>query len=236
MESDQISSNTSENEMNFARITIEERTSVLLETIEAIENSLEQSSSREINRRFEELGFLAKEDRIPSYPNPPARRLLNILFHPLLRDMTPKLNYTVDYFVAILLQQAIESQNQDAGYLNQVNVCNNYNVLSHLEGVVTSEHYPRLIEIVSMRRPEMNTASANAITILTKANYRFLGKQLRGLYISGANLSGGNFTGTDFSRSKMKGVNLRKCTLVMTNLSRCDLMGVKLEDAIKTQL
>ena len=201
-------------------IKIEERHKVLAEAIRAIEGGIEESADNEIYRGLQILTNLKEVNRLPSYSIGSVRRLIDILCHPFVQSkatkFNPVLSSVVDYFVALHLKQALE--NEDSEYFNEVNICNNHNVLDFMNDLVKSEHYSQLIQIVTARKPQMNTASANAITILNKVGYCFVGKDLRGVFIKGANLSGGNFTRTDFSGSIMAGVNLKKCNLTMTNL------------------
>ena len=144
---------------------------------------------------------------------------------------TTKLNFihpsVIDYFAALHFKQVLESEGQNLGYFNQVSISNKENVLNFMSDFVDIQHHEKLMQIVTRRQEETCTASANAITVLNKVGYSFLGKELNNLYINGANLSGGNFSRTDFSGSKMVNAKLSKCTLAKTNLSNCNLNGVQ---------
>ncbi|KAF9963108.1 hypothetical protein BGZ65_005932 [Modicella reniformis] len=68
------------------------------------------------------------------------------------------------------------------------------------------------------------TAAANAITILVKAGVKFLGMDLRGIRIPGANLSDGVF-----DSAQLQGTDLRTVKLCGTQLRGADLSKARME-------
>jgi WD40 repeat protein len=65
----------------------------------------------------------------------------------------------------------------------------------------------------------VETAAANAITILVAANKSFAGKDLRRLRIRGANIYGGNFEGAKIEEADLRGVNISQAWLTKASLS-----------------
>ncbi len=83
----------------------------------------------------------------------------------------------------------------------------------------------------SKHEPRVQTAAANAITILNAANKSFSGKDLRRIRVRYAILSGGNFDGTDLREADLRDVNFSQAWL-----SRSDLSGSCVDRIITSTL
>jgi len=73
-----------------------------------------------------------------------------------------------------------------------------------------------------------HTAAANAITILVRAGVQFIGTDLQGVGIPGADLSYGVFDSVQLQGANMKNVNLRGAWLRQADLSKAHMAGVQL--------
>ncbi|KAK3821885.1 MAG: WD40-repeat-containing domain protein [Benniella sp.] len=71
------------------------------------------------------------------------------------------------------------------------------------------------------------TVAANAMTILVRAGVQFIGIDLRGVRIPGADLSYGVFDSVQLQGANMRKVNLRGTWLRQTDLSEVDMAGVQ---------
>ncbi|KAF9350341.1 hypothetical protein BGX34_001272, partial [Mortierella sp. NVP85] len=79
----------------------------------------------------------------------------------------------------------------------------------------------------SKKDKKWETAAANAITILVRAGVQFIGVDLRGIRIPGADLSYGVFDSVQMRETDMRNVNLRGAWLRQTDLSGADVTGVQ---------
>ncbi|KAF9362227.1 hypothetical protein BGX34_006568 [Mortierella sp. NVP85] len=79
----------------------------------------------------------------------------------------------------------------------------------------------------SKKDKRWRTAAANAITILIRAGIQFIGTDLRGIGIPGADLSYGVFHAVQLQEADMRKVNLRGSWLRQTDLSGADMTGVQ---------
>jgi len=72
-----------------------------------------------------------------------------------------------------------------------------------------------------------DTAAANAITTLVRAGVQFIGADLRGIRIPGADISYGVFDSVHFQGADFTKVNLRGTWLRQTDMSEADMTGVQ---------
>jgi len=79
----------------------------------------------------------------------------------------------------------------------------------------------------SKTNKKWRTAAANAITILVRAGVQFIGTDLRGIQIPGADLSHGVFHSAQLQEADMRKVNLRGAWLQQTDLSQAYMIGVQ---------
>ena len=79
----------------------------------------------------------------------------------------------------------------------------------------------------SKREKKWCIAAANAITILVRAGVQFIGVDLRGIRIPGADLSYGVFDSVQLQEADMRKVNLRGVWLRQTDLDRTDMTGAQ---------
>ena len=79
----------------------------------------------------------------------------------------------------------------------------------------------------SKKDKKWDTAAANAITILVRAGVQFIGANLRGIRIPGADLSYGVFHSVQLQGADMRKVNLRGAWLRQTDLCEADMTGVQ---------
>jgi len=87
----------------------------------------------------------------------------------------------------------------------------------------------QLLEYIehSKKDRKWRIAASNAITILARAGVQFIGTDLRGVRIPGADLSYGMFDSVDFQEADMRKVNLRGVWLRKSDFSRSDMTGVQ---------
>jgi len=108
---------------------------------------------------------------------------------------------------------------------------NDYSLLQFLEERVQQEQVfkDQLLAYIehSKKDKKWRIAAANAITILVRAGVRFIGTDLRGIQIPGADLSYGMFDSVQFQEANMRKVNLRGAWLRQSDLSRADMTGVQ---------
>jgi len=79
----------------------------------------------------------------------------------------------------------------------------------------------------SKKDKKWRTAAANAITILIRAGVQFIGMDLRGIRIPGADLSYGVFDSVQLQEADMRKVKLRGAWLRQTNLNKTNMTGVQ---------
>ncbi|KAF9362805.1 hypothetical protein BGX34_005462 [Mortierella sp. NVP85] len=96
-----------------------------------------------------------------------------------------------------------------------------------LRQVPTFEEQLRAYIEHSKKDKKWGTAAANAITILVRAGVQFIGLDLRGIRIPGADLSYGVFHSVRLQKADMREVNLRGAWLRQTDLSGADVTGVQ---------
>ena len=72
-----------------------------------------------------------------------------------------------------------------------------------------------------------STAAANAITILVRAGVQFIGTDLQGIQIPGADLSYGMFDSVHLQQANIRGANLRGIWLRQTDLNKADMTDVQ---------
>ncbi|KAF9350443.1 hypothetical protein BGX34_001220, partial [Mortierella sp. NVP85] len=80
---------------------------------------------------------------------------------------------------------------------------------------------------LSKRDKKWRTAAVNAITVLVRAGERFIGTDLRGIRIPGADLSYGVFDSVQLQEADMRKVNLQSVWLRQADLSGADMTGVQ---------
>ncbi|KAF9355423.1 hypothetical protein BGX34_010488, partial [Mortierella sp. NVP85] len=111
------------------------------------------------------------------------------------------------------------------------NCVNDHSLLKHLEERV--QHDPlfkgRLLAYIehSKKDRKWRTAAANAITILVRAGVQFIGTDLQGIRIPGADLSYGVFDSANLQDADLRDVNLRGAWLRQTDMSRSQMAGVQ---------
>jgi len=108
---------------------------------------------------------------------------------------------------------------------------NDYSLLQFLEERVQQEPVfkEQLFVYIehSKKNKKWHKAAANAITILVRAGEQFIGTDLRGIRIPGADLSYGVFHSVQLQEADMRKVDLRGAWLWQTDLSRTDMTGVQ---------
>jgi hypothetical protein len=108
---------------------------------------------------------------------------------------------------------------------------NDYSLLQFLEERVQQEPVfkDQLLAYIehSKKDKKWRTAAANAITILVRAGVQFIGTDLRGVRIPGADLSYGMFDSVQLEEANMRKVSLRGAWLRQTDLSRADMTGAQ---------
>ena len=108
---------------------------------------------------------------------------------------------------------------------------NDHSLLEFLEERVQQEPVfkDQLLAYIehSKKDKKWHTAAANAITILVRARVQFIGTDLRGIRIPGADLSYGVFDSVQLQGADMRKVNLRGAWLRLTDLSRSDMTDVQ---------
>ncbi|KAF9354920.1 hypothetical protein BGX26_007199 [Mortierella sp. AD094] len=87
----------------------------------------------------------------------------------------------------------------------------------------------QLHSIIERSKTDENAkiAAANAITILIRAEIQFIGADLQGIKIPGADLSYGVFDSACLEGADLRGVNLRNIWLRQANLSGAQMTGVQ---------
>ena len=108
---------------------------------------------------------------------------------------------------------------------------NDHSLLQFLEERVHQEPVfkDQLLEYIehSKKDKKWSVAAANAITILVRAGVQFIGTDLRGIQIPGADLSYGMFDSVKLEEANLRKVDLRGAWLRQTNLSRSNMTGVQ---------
>ena len=79
----------------------------------------------------------------------------------------------------------------------------------------------------SKKDKKWRIAAANAITILVRAGVQFIGTDLRGIQIPGADLSYGVFDSVQLQEADMRKVNLQGAWLQKTDLSKTNMTGMQ---------
>jgi len=106
-----------------------------------------------------------------------------------------------------------------------------YSLLQFLEERVQQEQAfkDQLLAYIeySKKDTKWRIAAANAITILVRAGVQFIGTDLRGIRIPGADLSYGVFDSVQWQGANMRKVNLRGAWLRQTDFSKADMTGVQ---------
>ncbi len=86
----------------------------------------------------------------------------------------------------------------------------------------------KLINWIERSKTEdVQTAAANALTLLVRAGVQFNGLNLNGIRVPGADLSFGWFSGTQFRGADLRAVNFYHAHLSNANLQKANLTGVK---------
>jgi len=80
---------------------------------------------------------------------------------------------------------------------------------------------------LSKKDKKWRTAAVNAITVLVRAGEQFIGTNLRGIRIPGADLSYGVFDSVQLQGADMRKVNLQGVWLRQTDMGRANMKGVK---------
>ncbi|KAF9094660.1 hypothetical protein BGX27_001401, partial [Mortierella sp. AM989] len=83
-----------------------------------------------------------------------------------------------------------------------------------------------MIEL-SKTNESASTAAVNSITVLVQAGVQFIGADLRGIRVPGANLSYGMFDSAQLGGSDLRNTNLRNVWLRQANLSGAQMGGVQ---------
>jgi len=106
-----------------------------------------------------------------------------------------------------------------------------YSLLQFLEERVHQEPVfkNQLLEYIENSKTDKKwrIAAANAITVLVRAGVQFIGTDLRGIQIPGADLSYGMFDSVQLEEANLRKVNLRGAWLRQTDLSKADMTGVQ---------
>jgi len=108
---------------------------------------------------------------------------------------------------------------------------NDYSLLQFLEERVPKEPMlkQQLLTYIeySKKDKKWRIAAANAITVLVRAGVQFIGADLRGIQIPGADLSHGVFDSADLQEADLRKVHLRGTWLRQTNLGRALMTSVQ---------
>ena len=108
---------------------------------------------------------------------------------------------------------------------------NDYSLLQFLEERVQQEQAFKDQLLAYIEHSKTDTtwriAAANAITILVRAGVQFIGTDLRGIRIPGADLSYGIFDSVDFQEANLRKINLRGAWLRQSDFSRADMTSVQ---------
>ncbi|KAK3809454.1 MAG: WD40-repeat-containing domain protein [Benniella sp.] len=111
------------------------------------------------------------------------------------------------------------------------NFVNDHSLLQFLEERVQQEPVfkDQLLAYIehSKKDKKWRQAAANAITILVRAGVQFIGTDLQGIRIPGADLSYGVFDSAQLQNADLRKANLRGVWLRQTNLSRAQMTGVQ---------
>ncbi|KAF9114250.1 hypothetical protein BGW39_003406, partial [Mortierella sp. 14UC] len=89
------------------------------------------------------------------------------------------------------------------------------------------ERQLRGIVILSKTDISATIAATNAITILVRAGMSFIGADLRGVKVPGADLSNGQFDSAQFQGADLTGVNLSKTWLRQVDMTDAHMEGVR---------
>ncbi|KAF9347490.1 hypothetical protein BGX34_003104, partial [Mortierella sp. NVP85] len=108
---------------------------------------------------------------------------------------------------------------------------NDYSLMQFLEERVQKEPLfkQQLLAYIEYSKEDKKwrTAAANAITILIRANVGFIGADLRGIRIPGADLSYGVFDSANLQDADLRKVHLQGTWLRQADLSRAQMTGVQ---------
>jgi len=108
---------------------------------------------------------------------------------------------------------------------------NDHLLLQFLEERVQQEPLfkARLLHYIEYSKTDMiwRTAAANAITILVRAGVQFIGADLRGIRIPGADLSFGIFHSAQLQDADLRKANLAYVAMRKTDLRRAQMTGVQ---------
>ena len=111
------------------------------------------------------------------------------------------------------------------------NLVNDHSLLQFLEERVQQEPVFKKVLLSyiehSKEDPKWRKAAANAITILVRSGVQFIGTNLQGIRIPGADLSYGVFDSTQLQGADLRKVNLRGVWLRQSDLSRSQMKGVR---------
>ena len=111
------------------------------------------------------------------------------------------------------------------------NFVNDHSLLQFLEERVQQEPVfkEQLLAYIEHSKSDRKwrAAAANAITILVRAGVQFIGADLQGIRVPGADLSYGVFDSALLQDADLRKVNLRGVWLRQTDLSRTEMMGVQ---------
>ncbi|WP_284271649.1 NACHT domain-containing protein, partial [Mycoavidus cysteinexigens] len=138
-----------------------------------------------------------------------------------------------DYLVARAVWEELTDSNQvdPEGLLNRFNLVEDAAIQRFLVERVKQDQglvKPLLGWIkASAQRELVNQGAANAITILVKAGEQFIGADLKGIQIPGADLSFGVFDSAQLQGADLRKANLRASWLRQANLSAAQMAGVQ---------
>ncbi|KAF9359489.1 hypothetical protein BGX34_008331 [Mortierella sp. NVP85] len=128
----------------------------------------------------------------------------------------------------------IEQEPDPSSPLSWKSFMNDYSFLQLLADRVQQEPMfkEQLLTYIeySKKDKKWGAIAANAITILVRAGVQFIGTDLRGIQIPGADLSCGVFESVQFQGADLMKVNLRGAWLRNSDLSKADMTGVQFGD------
>ncbi|KAF9348561.1 hypothetical protein BGX34_002416 [Mortierella sp. NVP85] len=112
-----------------------------------------------------------------------------------------------------------------------MSIVNDHSILQFLEERVRQEPdlKEQLLDYIerSKKDKKWRQAAANAITILIRAGEKFIGANLQGIQIPGADLSNGVFDSVDLYKADLREVNLRGVWLRQADLGETQMTGVQ---------